>query len=62
MICIPCFRISEQLLDRYTPYAGAAGMESSQWEHCNHLFCREVSLLSDPHCQFRGVGQDMKQI
>jgi hypothetical protein len=31
-------------------------MESSQWEHCNHLFCHEVSLLSDLHCQFRGVG------
>jgi hypothetical protein len=36
-------------------------MESSQWEHWNHLFCRKVSFLTAPHCQFRGVGQGMKQ-
>jgi hypothetical protein len=36
-------------------------MESSQWENLNHLFCRKVSFLSDPHCRFRGVGQGMKQ-
>jgi hypothetical protein len=27
----------------------------------NHLICRQVSLLTAPHCQFRGVGQGMKQ-
>ena len=32
-------------------------MESSQWENWNHLFCRKVSFLTAPHCQFRGVGQ-----
>jgi hypothetical protein len=26
-----------------------------------HLFCRKVSFLTAPHCQFRGVGQGMKQ-
>jgi hypothetical protein len=36
-------------------------MESSQWEHWNHLFCRKVSFFTTPHCQFRGVGQGMKQ-
>ena len=36
-------------------------MESSQWENWNHLFCRKVSFLTAPHCQFRGVGQGMKQ-
>ena len=36
-------------------------MESSQWENLNHLFCRKVSFLTDPHCQIRGVGQGMKQ-
>jgi hypothetical protein len=37
-------------------------MESSQWENWNHLFCRKVSFLTAPHCQFRSVGQGMKQI
>ena len=37
-------------------------MEDSQWENLNHLFCRNVSLLTAPHCQFRGVCQGMKQI
>jgi hypothetical protein len=32
-------------------------MESSRWENWNHLFCRKVSVLTAPHCQFRGVGQ-----
>ena len=36
-------------------------MESLQWENLNHLFCRNVSLLISPQCQFRGVGQGMKQ-
>jgi hypothetical protein len=36
-------------------------MKSSQWENLNHLFCRKVSFSSAPHCQFRGVGQGMKQ-
>ena len=36
-------------------------MESSQWENWNHLFCRKVSFLTAPHCQFRGVGQGIKQ-
>jgi hypothetical protein len=27
----------------------------------NHLFCRKVSFLTALHCQFRGVGQGMKQ-
>jgi hypothetical protein len=35
--------------------------ESSQWENWNHLFCRNVSFLTDPHCRFRGVGQGMRQ-
>ena len=26
-----------------------------------HPFCRKVSFLTAPHCQFRGVGQGMKQ-
>ena len=37
-------------------------MESSQWENWNHLFCQNVSFLTAPHCQFRGIGQGMKQI
>jgi hypothetical protein len=36
-------------------------MESSQWENWYHLFCRKVSFLTAPHCQFRDVGQGMKQ-
>ena len=45
---------------------GATGMplhinENSEWEHLNHLFCRNVSLLTGHRCQFRGVSQDMKQ-
>ena len=27
-------------------------MESSQWENLNHLFCRIVSFLTDPHNSF----------
>jgi hypothetical protein len=34
---------------------------SSQWENWNNLFCRKVSFLTAPHCQFRSVGQGMKQ-
>ena len=50
----------------YTPYAGAAGMllhinGNSQWENLNHSFCRKVLFLTAPHCQFRGIGQGMKQ-
>jgi hypothetical protein len=37
-------------------------MGSSQWENWNHLFCRKVSFLTAPSCQFRGVAQGMKQI
>ena len=36
-------------------------MESSQCEHWNHVFCHKVSFLTTPHCQFRCVGQGMKQ-
>jgi hypothetical protein len=36
-------------------------MESSQCENWNHLFCRKVSFLTNPHCRFRGVGQGIKQ-
>ena len=36
-------------------------IESSQWENWNHLFCRKVSFLTAPLCQFQGVGQGMKQ-
>jgi len=36
-------------------------MESSQWENLNDLFCRKVSFLTGPHCQFRGIGQGMKK-
>ena len=35
--------------------------ESSQRENLNHLFCRKVSFLTVPHCQFRDVGQGRKQ-
>jgi hypothetical protein len=35
-------------------------MESSQWE--NYLLCRKVSVLTGPHCQFRGVGQGRNAI
>ena len=47
---------------------GASGMllhinENLEWENLNlnHLFCRNVSLLTGHRCQFRGVSQDMKQ-
>ena len=45
---------------------GVSGMllhinENSEWENLNHLFCRNVSLLTGHRCQFRGVSQDMKQ-
>ena len=36
-------------------------LECSQWENWNHYFCRKVSFLTAPHCQFRGVCQGMKQ-
>ena len=36
-------------------------MESLQWENWMHLFCRKVSFLTAPHCQFWDVGQGMKQ-
>ena len=36
-------------------------IESSQLEHWNHLFCRKVSFLTTPQCQFRCVDQGMKQ-
>ena len=36
-------------------------MESSQWENWNHNFCRKVLFLTAPHCQFRGIGQGIKQ-
>ena len=44
-----------------TPYADAAGMLHihGKWESLNNLFCRNVSLLTAPHCQFQGVGQGM---
>ena len=46
-----------------TPYAGAAGKLHihGKWESLNNLFCRKVSFLTAPHCQFRGVGHGMKQ-
>jgi hypothetical protein len=50
-----CCGRHHDLVDRY----GIS--ESSQWENWNHLFCRKVSFLTDPHCWFRGVGQGMKQ-
>ena len=31
-------------------------------ENWNNLFCRKISILTAPHCQFWGVGQDMKHI
>ena len=36
-------------------------MESSHWDNWKHLFCRKVSFLTAPRCQFRGVGQGRKQ-
>ena len=36
-------------------------MKSSHWKNWHHLFCRKVSFLTIPHCQFRGVGQSMKR-
>jgi hypothetical protein len=30
-------------------------------ENWNPLFCRKVSFLTSPHCQFRGLGQGVKQ-
>jgi hypothetical protein len=27
----------------------------------NHLFCRNVSFLTSPHCQYQGLGQGMMQ-
>jgi hypothetical protein len=32
-------------------------MESSQWENWSHPFCRNVSILTAPHCQSRCLGQ-----
>ena len=34
---------------------------NGKWENLNNLFCRNVSFLTALHCQFRGVGQGMKQ-
>ena len=34
---------------------------NGKWENLNNLFCRKVSFLTAPHCQFQGVGQGMKQ-
>ena len=31
-------------------------------EQLSSYLCRKVSFLTAPHCQFRGVGQGMKQI
>ena len=50
----------------YTPYAGAAGMllhliGKFTMGKLKNLFCRKVSFLTAPHCQFRGVGKGMKQ-
>ena len=36
-------------------------MESSQWENWNDLFFHKVLFLTAPYCQFRGVGQGLKQ-
>ena len=36
-------------------------MDSSQWENLDFFFCQEISFLTPPQCQFRGVGQGMKQ-
>ena len=36
-------------------------MESSQWENWNDLFFHKVLFLTALYCQFRGVGQGMKQ-
>jgi hypothetical protein len=30
-----------------------------QWENLNHPVSPKASFLTDPHCQFRGVGQGM---
>ena len=59
-------RIHKLNWEIYTPYAGAAGMllhinGKFTMEILNHLFCRKVSFLIAPHCQFWGVGQGMKQ-
>ena len=35
--------------------------ESSQLRSQNHLFCRKVLFLTDPHCPFLDVSQDMRQ-
>jgi hypothetical protein len=56
--------VSYQLRD--VSLMSATGMllhlnENSEWENLNHLFCRNVSLLTGHRCQFRGVSQDMKQ-
>jgi hypothetical protein len=50
----------------YTPYTSAAGMllhinGKFKMGKLNHLFCRKVSFLTNPHCRFRCVGQGMKQ-
>ena len=42
----------------YTPFAHVA---TYKWENWNHLFCRNVSLLTALHCQLWGWGQGMKQ-
>ena len=37
-------------LEIYGPYAGAAEMESSQWENWNRLSFHKVAVLTDPIC------------
>jgi hypothetical protein len=33
--------------------------EHFNMENWNHLFCRNVSYFTDPHCQFRSIDQGM---
>ena len=47
-------------------HAGAAGMllhinVKFTMEIWNQILCRKISLVTTPHFQFRGVGQDVKQ-
>jgi hypothetical protein len=51
----------------WLPYAGTGGMllplnGRFTKGKLKLLSCRKVSFLTAPHCQFRGVGQGMKQI
>ena len=50
--------------DIYISYAGAARMllhinGKFTIENWINFFCRKVSFLAAPHCQFQGVGQGM---